>query len=61
LKAYKGYKFDSTPGLDNSSEAVKKAVDSTFTLWLVFITLRYGQTVLKSVATPFNPGRDIEV
>jgi hypothetical protein len=37
---------------------LKKAVEAAFTLWLVFVTIRYAETVLKSVASPFNPGRD---
>ena len=39
---------------------MKKAFEAAFTLWLIFVTIRYAETVLKSVASPFNPGRDAE-
>jgi hypothetical protein len=41
-------------------EAVKKAVEAAFTLWLFIITIRYAQTVLRSLAFPINSGMDIE-
>lgn len=37
---------------------MKKAVEGAFALWLVFVTVRYAETVLKSVASPLNPRRD---
>lgn len=39
---------------------LKKAAAILFTVWIVAITARYVQTVLKSVANPFNPGNDTQ-
>ncbi|HEY2381322.1 MAG TPA: glycosyltransferase family 39 protein [Terriglobia bacterium] len=37
---------------------MKRAIEAVFTVWLAVITLRYAETVLRSVAHPFNPGED---
>jgi hypothetical protein len=38
----------------------KMAGEGAFTLWLTFVTIRYAQTSLKSIASPLNPGSDKE-
>jgi hypothetical protein len=38
---------------------MKRAIEVVFANWLIFITIRYAETVLKSLSSPFNPGWDI--
>jgi hypothetical protein len=38
---------------------MKRAIEVVFAIWLIFITIRYAGTVLKSVSSPFNPGSDM--
>src|SRR4051812_17124463 len=40
--------------------SVKKAVEAAFTAWLILMTIRYGHSVLRSIATSFIPGMDVE-
>ena len=39
---------------------MEKVVEAAFTVWLILITIRYGLSVLRGIAAPFNPGSDIE-
>src|SRR5262245_47635126 len=37
-----------------------KWVGAAFTLWIAGISVRYGYAVLKTLRSPFNPGKDTE-
>src|SRR5262245_15219957 len=37
-----------------------KWVSAAFTLWIAGVTVRYGYTVLKTLRSPFNPGKDVQ-